>query len=37
MWEECLYSIKPYRRWGYYAKDLLINKAQPSKKTLNPC
>lgn len=34
MLEECLYSIKPYRKWGYFAKDLLINKVQSSKKTL---
>ncbi|MDE0119952.1 MAG: hypothetical protein OXM55_08110 [Bdellovibrionales bacterium] len=34
MKEECLYAIKPYRQWGYYSKDLLINKAQISKKTL---
>ena len=25
--EECLYSIQPYRKWGYFAKDWLINKA----------
>ena len=36
MKEECFYSIKPYRRWGYFSKDLLINKAQPAKRTLVP-
>ena len=34
MEEECFYSIRPYRRWGYFSKDLLINKAQSTKKTL---
>ena len=34
MEEECFYSIKPYRRWGYFSKDLLINKAQSTQKTL---
>ena len=28
MKEEWVYSIKPYRKWGYFAKDWLINKAQ---------
>lgn len=32
--EECFYSIKPYRQWGYFSKDLLINKAQTPGKTL---
>ena len=32
--EECFYAIKPYRQWGYFSKDLLINKALPPKKTL---
>lgn len=32
--EEFFYSIKPYRQWGYFAKDLLINKAQSTQKTL---
>ena len=32
--EECFYSIKPYRKWGYFSKELLINKAKPIKKTL---
>ena len=32
--EECLYSIKPYKKWGYFSKELLINKAEPVKKTL---
>ena len=27
MKNECLYSLKSYRKWGYFAKDLLINKA----------
>ena len=36
MKEECFYSIKPYRQWGYFSKDLLINKAQLSKRTLIP-
>ena len=35
MSEERLFSIKPYRQWGYFAKDLLINKAQ-SQNTLIP-
>ncbi len=30
MREECLYSLKLYRKWGYFAKDLLINKANKS-------
>lgn len=32
--EECFYSIKPYRKWGYFSKELLINKAKPVKRTL---
>ena len=32
--EECFYSIKPYRKWGYFSKELLLNKAKPVKKTL---
>lgn len=34
--EECFYSIKPYRQWGYFSKDLLINKALSTNKTLMP-
>lgn len=34
MKEECFYAIKPYCQWGYYSKDLLINKAQIPRKTL---
>ena len=34
MREECFYAIKPYRHWGYFSKDLLINKTKASKKTL---
>ncbi|MCY4512311.1 MAG: hypothetical protein OXB86_01320 [Bdellovibrionales bacterium] len=34
MQEECLHSIKPYRQWGYFSKELLINKVKPVKKTL---
>ena len=34
--KECFYSIKPYRQWGYFSKDLLINKAQATEKTLIP-
>ena len=34
--EECFYSIKPYRQWGYFSKDLLINKAKATEKTLIP-
>ena len=34
MKEECFYSIKPYRRWGYFSRDLLINKAKSTQKTL---
>ena len=30
--EECFCSIKPYRKWGYFSKELLINKAKPVKK-----
>ena len=36
MKEECFYSIKPYRKWGYFAKDLLLNKARVFQKTLIP-
>ncbi len=36
MREECFYSIKPYRKWGYFAKDLMLNKARVSQKTLIP-
>ena len=36
MKEECFYSIKPYRQWGYFSKDLLINKARLFKGTLIP-
>ena len=36
MKEECFHSIKPYRQWGYFAKDLLINKARLAEKTLIP-
>lgn len=34
--EECFYSIKPYRQWGYFSKDLLINKVLSTDKTLIP-
>ena len=34
MKEECFHAIKPYRQWGYFAKDLLINKAEPPTRTL---
>ena len=34
--EECFYSIRPYRQWGYFSKDLLINKALSTDKTLIP-
>ncbi len=30
--EECFYAIKPYRQWGYFSKDLLINKAAKTYK-----
>ena len=34
MKEECLYATKPYRRWGYFARDLMLNKARMLSNTL---
>ena len=34
--KEASHATKLYRKWGYFGKDLLVNKAEPPQKTLIP-
>lgn len=31
---ECTLSTKPYRLWGYYGRDIMVNKYEAGKKTI---